>query len=47
LLHFGAHIPLSVAVAVVVLSISGLVIAELRARREAERRLEGLRDNAI
>jgi hypothetical protein len=47
LLHFVAHIPLAIAVAVVVLSISGLVITELRDRREAVRRLEALRDNAI
>jgi len=46
LLHFAAHIPLAVAVAVVLLSISALIVSELRLRGEAERRLEVSRDRA-
>lgn len=39
LFYFIAHIPLAIAVPVVVVSISAFVISELRLRREAERRL--------
>lgn len=39
LFYFVAHIPLAIAVAVIVLSIGALVIGELRARRKAEERL--------
>jgi hypothetical protein len=39
LFYFVAHIPLPIAVVVIVLSICGIVFAELRARRKAEERL--------
>jgi hypothetical protein len=38
LFYFVAHIPLALAAVVIVLSISGIVAAELRARHKAEER---------
>jgi hypothetical protein len=40
LFYFVVHIPLLIAVIVIVLSICGIVVAELRARRKAEERLQ-------
>jgi hypothetical protein len=39
LFYFLVHIALAIAGVVVVLSISALIVAELRARRKAEERL--------
>lgn len=41
LFYFVAHIPLALAVVVIVLSICGMVVSELRARSRAEERLAG------